>query len=154
MFTSCKVNYSMTGASVSPDVKTFTVKFFQKTAPLGPPTLAQVFTEQLREKFLSQTNLTPVDADGDLVFEGVINGYSTQPLAIQANETAAQNRLTIAVSVKFTNRKDEKQSFESSFARYADYLGTENLAAVEDELIRQINVQLVDDIFNKAVINW
>ena len=144
----------MTGASISPDVKTFTIKFFQKTAPLGPATLSQLFTESLREKFLSQTNLGSVETDGDLVFEGAINGYSTQPLAIQADETAAQNRLTISVAVKFTNKKDEKQNFESTFSRYADYSSSQNLASVEDELIRQINVQLVDDIFNKAVINW
>jgi hypothetical protein len=56
--------------------------------------------------------------------------------------------------VKFTNLKDEKQNFESSFSRYADFSSSQNLTSVEDELIRQINDQLVDDIFNKAVINW
>lgn len=151
---SCKVNYSMTGASISPDVKTFNIKYFQKTAALGPASLGQVFTEQLKTKFLSQTTLAPVDRDGDLTFEGAINGYSVQPLAIQADETAAQNRLVITVNVKFTNLKDEKQNFESSFSRYADFSSSQNLTAVEDELIRQINEQLVDDIFNKAVINW
>ena len=152
--TSCKVNYSMTGASISPDVKTFTVKYFQKTAALGPASLGQVFTEQLKTKFLSQTSLSLADRDGDLIFEGAINGYSVQPLAIQADETAAQNRLTITVNVKFTNLKDEKQNFESSFSRYADFSSSQNLTSVEDELIKQINEQLVDDIFNKAVINW
>jgi hypothetical protein len=151
---SCKVKYSMTGASISPDVKTFTIKYFPKTAPLGPATLSQVFTESLREKFLSQTSLAPVETDGDLFFEGAIVGYSTQPLAIQPDETAAQNRLTISVTVKYINRKDEKQNFESTFSRYADYSSSQNLTSIEDELIRQINVQLVDDIFNKAVINW
>ena len=144
----------MTGASISPDVKTFTIKYFPKTAPLGPSTLGQVFTEALREKFLSQTSLAPVETDGDLQFEGTIVGYTTQPLAIQPDETAAQNRLTISVAVKFINRKDEKQNFETTFSRYADYSSSQNLTSVEDELIRQINVQLVDDIFNKAVINW
>src|SRR6187401_852168 len=72
---SCKVNYSMTGASISPDVKTFNIKYFQKTAALGPASLGQVFTEQLKTKFLSQTTLAPVDRDGDLTFEGAINGY-------------------------------------------------------------------------------
>ena len=70
----------MTGASISPDVKTFTIKYFPKTAPLGPATLGQVFTESLREKFLSQTSLAPVESDGDLFFEGAIVGYSTKHL--------------------------------------------------------------------------
>jgi hypothetical protein len=150
----CKVNYSMSGASISPDVKTFTVKYFQKTAALGPLTLSQVFTERLKDKFLSETNLNNVERDGDLTFEGTITNYTVIPLAIQANETAAQNRLTITVNVKFTNLKDEKQNFETTFSRYADFSSSVNLTSIEDELIRVINDQLVDDLFNKAVINW
>ncbi|HRU61802.1 MAG TPA: LPS assembly lipoprotein LptE, partial [Bacteroidia bacterium] len=65
-----------------------------------------------------------------------------------------KNRLTITVSVKYTNTKDEKQSFESSFSRFTDYSSSVNLAAAEDELVREVFDQLVDDIFNKAVINW
>jgi hypothetical protein len=150
----CKVNYSLSGASISPDVKTIAVRYFQKTAALGPSTLSQTFTERLKEKFLSQTSLAIVTSDADLTFEGAITGYSITPQAIQANEIAANNRLSITVSVKFTNLKDEKQNFESTFTRYSDYLSSQNISAVEDQLIKDINDQLVDDIFNRAVINW
>src|SRR5436189_5920813 len=94
---SCKVNYSMTGASISPDIKTFTVKYFSKTASLGPASLSQTFTEKLKDKFISQTNLASVPKDGDLVFEGAITNYTVVPIAVQPNETASQNRLTITV---------------------------------------------------------
>lgn len=151
---SCKVNYSFSGASISPEVKTFQVKFFSKTASLGPASLSQTFTEKLKDKFISQTSLALADRNADLTFEGSITGYTIAPIAIQANEIAAQNRLTISVMVKFTNLKDEKQNFESTFSRYVDYDSKENLAAIEDGLIQEINGQLVDDIFNKAVINW
>ena len=153
-FSGCKVHYSMSGASVSPDVKTLTVKFFTKTAALGPSSLSQTFTEALKEKFISQTSLSLVDRNGDLLLEGSISGYTIQPLAIQANETAAKNRLTITVNVKFTNLKDEKQNFETGFSRFADYESSQNIASVEDQLIKEIDDQLVDDIFNKAFINW
>ncbi|REJ85031.1 MAG: hypothetical protein DWQ44_05640 [Bacteroidetes bacterium] len=144
----------MTGASISPEVKTISVKFFQKTSALGPSSLGQTFTESLKDKFISQTNLTFVDRDADLTFEGSIPSYSVTPLAIQANETAARNRLSISVQVKFTNIKDEKQSFETSFTRYSDFESSVNIATIEDQLIKEINEQLIDDIFNKAVINW
>lgn len=153
-FTSCKVGYSFSGASISPEVKTFTVKFFSKTASLGPASLSQTFTEKLKDKFISQTNLALADKNGDLTFEGSITNYTVAPISIQTNEIAAQNRLTITVNVKFTNLKDEKQNFESTFSRYADFESSKNLAAIEDQLITEINEQLVDDIFNKAVINW
>lgn len=154
VFSSCKVNYSFSGASISPEVKTITVKFFTKTASLGPASLSQTFTEKLKDKFISQTTLGLVDKNGDLTFEGSITNYNVAPISIQTNEIAAQNRLTIVVNVKFTNLKDEKQNFESTFSRYADYGSSQNLATVENQLITEINDQLVDDIFNKAVINW
>jgi hypothetical protein len=151
---SCKTSYSFTGASISPNVKTFTVKFFPKTASLGPASLSQKFTEKLKDKFISQTTLGLADRNGDLTFEGAIISYSIAPIAIQSNEVAAQNRLSISVNVKFTNLKDEKQNFETTFTRYKDYDSKTPLSSIEEGLIDNINEQIVDDIFNKAVINW
>ncbi|HLG33814.1 MAG TPA: LptE family protein [Bacteroidia bacterium] len=150
----CKVNYSFTGASVSPDIKTFSVKYFQNNAPIVNPSLSQAFTEKLKDKIISQASLSHTDKQADLIFEGDITGYSTAPIAIQSNETAALNRLTISIRVKFTNLKNEKQNFETSFSRYADYSSQENLASVEQQLTTTITDQIVDDIFNKVFINW
>jgi hypothetical protein len=146
--------YSFTGASISPDVKTVSIQYFPNNAAVVQPILSQQFTEKLKEKFISQTSLALVDNSGDLQFEGAITAYDAAPTAIQGNETAALNRLTIRVNVKFTNTKDEKQNFETTFSRYADYDSKLTLSSVEQELISQINTQLVDDIFNKAVVNW
>ena len=87
-------------------------------------------------------------------FSGSIVKYEVKPIAIQANEQAAQNRLTIAVKVKFENTKDDSKSFDQQFSRYADYYSSQNLADVEADLIEQITAELVEDIFNKAVVNW
>jgi hypothetical protein len=153
---SCKIGYSFTGASIAPDVKTVSIKTFQNVAPLAQPTLSQTFTESLKDIFLTQTNLSLVEKGGDLHFEGKITGYSVAPVAIQGNQvsTASLNRLTITVQVKFINTKDEKQNFEQSFSRFADFDASRNLASVENELTKDINSQLSQDIFNKAVTNW
>ncbi len=151
--TGCGV-YSFTGASISPDVKTFSVQYFQNRASLVQPTLSQTFTEKLKERFISQTNLRLVDNDGDLQFEGYISDYKAIPVAIQGTQTAALNRLTISVLVKFTNTKDDKQNFETTFTRYADYDSRKSLSEEELALIEEINRQLVDDVFNKSVSNW
>lgn len=110
--------------------------------------------EALKDIFTSQTNLNIVSGSGDLNFSGEITNYLTAPVAIQSNDQAALNRLTITVNVKFTNAKDEKQNFETSFSRYADYSSTQSLSVVQNGLIDEINKQLVQDIFNKAMINW
>lgn len=153
-FSACKIKYSFTGASISPDIKTVSIQYFQNYAPIVQPTLSQVFTEKMKDKFTSQTNLSLVKSSGDLNFEGSITSYSTQPIAIQGNETAAMNRLTITINVKFTNAKNEKQNFEKPFSFYADYDSKISLAAKENELIKQITDRLVDDIFNASVSNW
>ena len=146
--------YSFTGASISPDVKTVVVKYFPNRAATIQPTLSQVFTERLKDYFLEQTNLS-LEADaGDLNFSGEIVKYEVKPIAIQANEQAAQNRLSIAVKVKFENTKDESKNFEQKFSRYADYDSSQSLADVEEDLIEQITNELAEDIFNKAVVNW
>ena len=154
LFSSCKVHYSFSGASVSPDVKTVSIQAFRNNASLAPPTLPQSLNEAIKDIFTSQTNLGIVSSNGDLNFEGEILNYITAPVAIQSNDQAALNRLTITVTVRFTNLKDEKQKFETSFSRYADYSSTQSLSVVQATLIDDINKQLVQDIFNKAMINW
>ncbi len=154
VFTGCRVSYSFTGASISPDVRTVTIPYFPNNAPLVVPTLSRTVTDALRDYFSSQTNLNIVDRSGDLVLDGSITQYAVQPVAIQGNETAAMNRLTISVNVRFSNKKDPKQNWESSFSRYMDYSSSLNLVSVQDVLIKDITDQLVQDIFNKAVVNW
>ncbi|MFM7177461.1 MAG: LptE family protein [Bacteroidota bacterium] len=146
--------YSFTGASIPPGTESVSISFFENRASIIQPTLSSTFTEKLKDRFVSQTNLRLITADGDLHFEGYISDYQSRPVAIQGNDQAALNRLTITVSVNFKNKKDPKQDFDSSFSRYVDYDSRKNLSAVEQELIAEICQQLTEDIFNKAVINW
>lgn len=151
--TGCGV-YSFTGASISPEVKSVSIDYFPSYAPLAPANMPQAFTEALRDLFVSRTNLDLLSKNGDIRFEGYISGYQTRPVAIQGNETAAKNRLTITVNVTYTDTKDDTKSFEKSFNRFADFDATQNLVDVEQGLIEEINEQLILDIFNEAVVNW
>jgi outer membrane lipopolysaccharide assembly protein LptE/RlpB len=153
LFESCGI-YSFTGASIAPEIKTISIKYFQNRSSLIQPSLSQAFTEKLKDKFISQTNLRLINESADLKLEGYISDYRTQPVAIQGTQTAALNRLTISISVKFVNTKDDKQNYETVFSRYADYDSQKSLSEVEQSLIEDINKQLVDDIFNKSVSNW
>lgn len=150
----CSMNYSFTGASIPPEVKTINVKFFPNNASLVEPTLSQKVTDALRDKFNNETNLILVNDGGDLILEGSITEYRTTPVAIQNDDEAALNRLTITLDVVYTNIFDEKMSFDTQFSRFADYSSSANLTDVQDQLIEEINRMLSEDIFNKAVINW
>ncbi|HNQ59864.1 MAG TPA: LptE family protein [Bacteroidales bacterium] len=148
------MSYSFTGASIPIEAKTISIDYFPNQASLVVPSLSQTLTEALRNRFITQTPLQLIRRNGDLNIEGSIISYITQPVAIQGTEQAALNRLTISVRVKFTNKFDEKQNFEQTFTRFEDYPFTANLNAVQDNLIQLIVEALVDDIFNKAVVNW
>ena len=150
---SCGI-YSFTGASISPDAETVSIGYFQNNASMVQPTLSNRMTESLKDQFISQTNLSLTDASGDLQFEGEITGYKVKPIAIQANETAAQNRLTISIKVTFINTLDENQNYSQSFSHYADFDSSQDLSSLEAELIDQIVEVLSENIFNKAVANW
>lgn len=153
--TSCRVSYSFTGASISPNVKTVTIRYFPNNASVVVPTLSTTFTDALKDYFTSQSHLILVDHGGDLTVEGAITGYDpVAPVAIQGNETAAMNRMTITVNVKFTNRTNDKQNFETSFPEYIDYSSSQPLPSIQEQNIKVIIDKLVQDIFNKAVVNW
>ncbi len=150
----CKVSYSFSGVNISPQIKTVTVDYFPNRAPVVQAQLSQVFTDALIDKVQGNTSLELVPAGGDVSFSGEIRNYETKPTAITGDETAARNRLTISIRVVFTNNIDPDQSFESNFSRYEDYDSSQNLADVENELIDLIVEELVEDIFNKAFVNW
>jgi len=150
---SCGI-YSFTGASIPTEAKTVSVQYFSNKAATVQATLSQVFTERLKDVFVEQTNLTLSENEGDLVFSGYISKYQIKPMAIKADETAGQNRLTISVKVMYQNSFDDKSSFEQTFSRYRDYESSQNISDIESVLIEEITNELVEDIFNKAFVNW
>jgi hypothetical protein len=52
------------------------------------------------------------------------------------------------------NQKDPKANFETKFQAYEDYSSDKGLDAVEGELVPQILEKLIEDIFNRSVVNW
>lgn len=149
-----KVRYTTTGASIPAEASTFSVTYFDNNAPLVNPILSQKLTNAVIDKISSQTNLNLVNTIGDLHFEGEIVGYETKPEAIMGDERAAMNRLTITINVRFFNSIEPDNDFETRFSRFQTYSSSESLSVVEDRLIDQINEELVEDIFNRALVNW
>lgn len=154
MLEGCTGGYSFTGASIPPDAKTISIQNFPNYASLVNPQLSQVLTDGLRNAFSSQTSLNLVDYDGDLDIKGEITNYTMQPIAITGNDQAAMNRLTITIKVVFVNTKDPNANFEQSFSRYKEFSAQMNFSAVESSLVEEIVNELIDDVFNKAVVNW
>jgi hypothetical protein len=152
--TQCKVSYSFSGVNISPEVQTYSVDYFPNRAPIVQAQLSQLFTDALMDKIQGSTSLDLSTEGGDVQFSGEITGYNTRPTAITGDETAARNRLTITVRVKYTNLVEPDLDYDTSFSRYEDYDSSRNLTDVENELIEIIIEYLIEDIFNRAFVSW
>ena len=153
IFSSCGI-YSFSGASISDDVKSVSIITFENRATLAPPSLSNKLTEALKDKFSTETKLIPLAKDGDLSFSGFVSNYSINPVAIQANETASQNRLSVSIKVDFINNLDEENNYKKTFSRYIDYDSSSDFNSLEESLNEEVINQLIEDIFNEAFTNW
>jgi len=156
LFNSCTVK--LNGASIPAEMKTINIQFFENNAPLVIPYLSQQFTEDLKTRIRNQSRLSLSQTDADAMMEGRITGYSINPVSLADNRAQVNtgaSRVTITVSVKYTNNINAKQSFEESFSRFKDFtLNSGTLESQQAQLIRAINQQLTEDIFNRAFAQW
>ena len=152
-FQSCGF-YSFSGTSIPQEVKTFSVSYFENNAPINSPLLSQTITEGLKQKFISETNLSIEEQNGDFDFSGEITSFTVTPVSAQSTDIAQLNRLTIQVSVKLVCAPDDKISFEQTFSNFQDFDATVNFSDVENDLVEEISSMLIQSIFNKAAINW
>ena len=151
--------YSFTGASIPEGTETFQVNYFDNVAGNRPgstiePGLDQEFTIALQDLILNQTNLNLVTNNGDLVYEGEIIQYSITPTTSTANNTAAQNRLTMKVNVRYTNKLKEEDSFEKQFSFFYDFDANQQLYDIKTAANKDLFERITLDVFNASLAKW
>ena len=127
---------------------------FENTASLISPSLAQDFSEILRDYFLRRTNFRLVANDGDIEITGEINGYTVKQTTMTGTSEASQNRLTITIKAKLESEKHPELGWNDSFTNFADFDGSADLSSLEKGLQTQINEKIAQDIFNKTFGKW
>ncbi len=150
---SCGI-YSFSGADTGA-AETFQVNYFQNAAAQVEPGIDRTFTLQLQDLIQSQTNLSLTDSNGDLIYEGEIIDYYVAPMSATAQSTAAQNRLTVVVNVRYYNTLDPEKDLERRFSFYYDYPANAQLSgAVLAAALEEIFTRITQDIFNATLTNW
>lgn len=158
---SCGVSasYSMTGSTTA--AETISIVEFYNNADLGPANMGQLLTNELKNYFISNSNLRVVQEDGQLQLEGEITDFRLTPISPTSTgndndiTSASSTRLTITVRATYVNTLDEKMSFkDKSFSFYVDFPNEVNLSDVEERYTRQIFERIINDIFNASVANW
>ena len=151
--------YNFTGGNVG-TAKTFQVDYFQNYATQSPGTtfehsMDRDFTLALQDRIQNQSALTLVNnGNADLLYEGEIVEYRISPMTATAQQTAAQNRLSIAVKVRFYNRTKEDTDFDQRFSFFFDYPAAAQLSSVKDQAHEVIFERITQDIFNASLADW
>jgi hypothetical protein len=157
---SCGVStqYSFTGSATT--AKTISVAEFYNNADLGPANMGQVFTNELKNYFIQNSNLKVV-SEGELQLEGEIMDFRLTPIAPTATNdpeeitSASATRLTITVKATYINTLNEEMSFkDKSFSFYRDFPNEINISDIQEQYVRQIFERIINDIFNASVANW
>nr|WP_280671514.1 MULTISPECIES: LPS assembly lipoprotein LptE [unclassified Dysgonomonas] len=152
---SCKVSYQFNGASIDYSVtKTININDFQNQAQLVYAPLTQVFNERMKDVYTRNTKLNFTSVNPDLEIEGEVTRYDLTPLAVREDALASQTRLTMSVRMRYKNNKNPQEDKEEVFTAYRDFDSSNMLTDVQDELVKQLTEDIVDQIFNSTMSNW
>ena len=153
LFTQCWW-YSFSGTSIHRDAETISVSYIENRAERINPSLSNVLTEALMDKYTKLTSRSVITQDGDYAVSGEITGYTIAPMAVTSDEVASMTRLTVTVRIVFENKLTPSENFDKSFSSYEDFNSAISFDAAESGLVDTIVEKIVEDIFNATVANW
>ena len=153
---SCSISYRFNGANINyQTTHTISIADFPNNAPMVNPRLSNNLSEGIRDLYQRQTRLQLLRRGGDLELEGEIIGYDISQGAISAGDSyASENKLTIRVSVHFTNNIHPEESFDKTYSAYQTFDASRLLTDVQDDLCATMITEIAENIFNDTVAKW
>lgn len=154
-FMGCSISYKFNGGTIDyTRIRSITLHDVTNRAAVVYPSFAPMLTERLKDFYTSRTRLDQVSRDGDLELECVITGYDLSAVSVSTDNYADRTSFTVIVQVKYTNRSNDKESFDRSFKAHRDFDRSVSFASVQDQLLEEITEDLIKQIFNATVENW
>ena len=155
MMSGCTISYKLNQSSIDYNTtKTITIETFANRAAYQWAPMAPMFNTSLSDKYNSQTKLRQVKRDGDLVLSGEITSYDQTNKSIAADGYSSMVQLRMSVKVKFTNNKKHEDDFDRTFSASREYDSSQQLTAVQEELVQQMIDDIIDQVFNATVAKW
>ena len=149
------MSFKFNGANINYETtKSISIADFPNNAPMVNPQLSNALSEGIRDLYQRQTRLQILSKGGDLELEGEIVGYDITQGAISANSYASESKLTIRVSVHFTNNIYPEESFDKTYSAWQTFDASRLLSDVQDELCSIIITEIAENIYNDTVAKW
>ena len=155
LLSGCSISYKFNGANINyQTTHSISVADFPNNAPMVNPDLAPKLAEGIRDLYRRQTRLEVLSKGGDLELEGEIVGYDITQGAISANSYASESKLTIRVSVHFTNNIYPEESFDKTYTAYQVFDASQLISDVQDALCEIMIQEIAENIYNDTVAKW
>ncbi len=155
LLSACAISYKFNGASIDyTTTKTIQIDNFPiRSAYVWAP-MQSIFQNRLTDIYASQTKLRQVKKNGDLQLAGEIVAFDQFNKGISSDGYSSQVQLKMTVNVRFVNNKKHTDDFERQFSATSEYDASQQLNAVQEELVTQMVKDITDQIFNATVANW
>jgi len=151
----CSISYKFNGANINYETThSISISDFPNNAPMVNPTLSNALSEGIRDIYQRQTRLQVLSKGGDLELEGEIVGYDITQGAISADSYASESKLTIRVTVHFTNNIYPEESFDKTYSVFRTFDASRLLTDVQDELCNAMITEIAENIYNDTVAKW
>lgn len=150
--------YSFSGAAIPSHLNTISIPQVQDRSSNTLTNLDDNLTNLLMDRFVQQTRLSlePTANKADALLRVQIDRYSTQPTSVSGQEQATLNRVTITVSVTYTDQTNETNVIDRSFSSFEEYdpLDPNTGLTGEGAAATAVLEKIADDIFTAATSNW
>lgn len=146
--------YSFVGGSLPAHLRVIHIPYAEDQTLSGEPYLKETLTELLIEKFSKDNTLQiGTQSNADCRLDCVILSLNDEPAIIQAKETVATRRITIAVKVSFRDLIKKELVYEKTFSTYADY-NSQNSPNERQQAIKKSLEFISEDILFETISNW
>ena len=146
--------YSFKGGSVPPHLKTIAIPVVGDQSGYGDPTLSDLFTKQLVDRFTNDNTLRLADRNSaDAMLEGVVTDVKDAPEVLEGGDQVTQRRITVTVRMTFQDLKQRKKIWEKNFSSWGDYTSGGGLTQRNIGVTEAVR-KLTEDILNETVAGW
>ena len=156
MLAACTVSYKFNGSSINYDkVKTISFENFPNRSAAfvwGP--MESMFNTALQDRYMQQTRLKQIRQGGDLELSGEIVNYDAYNKGVGSDGYSTMAELKMTVNVRFVNNTNHAEDFEQQFSASREYSATQQMSAVQEDLVNQMIKEIIEQIFNATVANW
>jgi hypothetical protein len=146
--------YSFKGGSVPSHLKTVAIPIVEDQSGYGDPTLRDLFTQKLVERFTNDNTLQLTDRNtADSMLEGVITDVKDAPEVLQGGEQVTLRKITVTVRMTFQDLKLRKKVWEKNYSDWGNYPSGGGLTQ-RNEGVQKAVEKLTEDILNDTVAGW